>query len=150
MTSHYNNPPPFYFGGFGAPPMPYGVSTRFGSPIPPPGLHYDYSAPAGGHGTYGPVTTYPPGGFGGALSLSLIHTQTTHTHRVIPFWSHLFKINRRKHLKCIETYKRGTVDKFLEGAKLYTKYVYLLYVYILAKILDSAGFPRLCNWIWCF
>ncbi|PON60864.1 zinc finger protein [Parasponia andersonii] len=64
MTNHYSNPAPFYFGGFGASPMPYGVSTRFGSPVPPAGLHYDYSA-QGGHGTYGPVPTYPPGGFGG-------------------------------------------------------------------------------------
>ncbi|XP_062073212.1 ranBP2-type zinc finger protein At1g67325-like isoform X2 [Humulus lupulus] len=66
MTSHYNNPPPFYIGGFGPPPMPYGVSTRYGSPIPHSGMHYDYGAPPVAHGAYGPpVPTFPPGGYGG-------------------------------------------------------------------------------------
>lgn len=68
ITSHYNNPPPFYFGGVGVPPMPYGVSGRYGSPILPSGV-YDYGAPAGAHGPYGPIATFPHGGFGGTLSL---------------------------------------------------------------------------------
>ncbi|GMN56395.1 hypothetical protein TIFTF001_025512 [Ficus carica] len=57
MTSQYSNPPPFYIGGFGAPPMLYG------SPIPPSGFHYSYGIPP--HGTYGPVPTFLPGGFEG-------------------------------------------------------------------------------------
>ncbi|KAM6556196.1 hypothetical protein CsatB_003215 [Cannabis sativa] len=66
MTSHYNNPPPFYYGGFGLPPMPYGVSTRYGSPIPHTGVHYNYAAPSVAHGAYGPpAPTFPPGSFGG-------------------------------------------------------------------------------------
>lgn len=72
IASHYNNPPPFYFGGVGVPPMPYGVSNRYGSPLLPSGVHYDYGAPPGAHGPYGPITTFPPRGFGGTLSHSLI------------------------------------------------------------------------------
>lgn len=63
MTSQYSNPPPFYIGGFGPPPMLYG------SPIPPSGFHYSYGIPP--HGTYGPVPTFLPGGFEGTLSLPL-------------------------------------------------------------------------------
>ncbi|XP_015889469.1 ranBP2-type zinc finger protein At1g67325-like [Ziziphus jujuba] len=66
ITSHYNNPPPFYFGGVGVPPIPpYGVSNRYGSPLLPSGVHYDYGAPPGAHGPYGPIPTFPPGGFRG-------------------------------------------------------------------------------------
>lgn len=58
--------------------MPYGVSARYGSPILPSGVHYDYGAPAGVHGPYGPIATFPPGGFGGTLSLSLFSVSLTH------------------------------------------------------------------------
>lgn len=62
ITSPYNHPPPFYFGGVGAPPpMPLGGPSRYGPPIPVPGMHYDYS-PGNVHGPYGLLTTFPPGG----------------------------------------------------------------------------------------
>ncbi|XP_059599131.1 ranBP2-type zinc finger protein At1g67325 isoform X2 [Vitis vinifera] len=64
ITSPYNHPPPFYFGGVGAPPpMPLGGPSRYGPPIPVPGMHYDYS-PGNVHGPYGLLTTFPPGGMG--------------------------------------------------------------------------------------
>ena len=71
MTSHYSNPPPFYVGGFGAPPIPYGVSNRYGSPIPPSGVPYNYVAPLGAPGAYGHIPAFPPGGFRGGLSFCL-------------------------------------------------------------------------------
>ncbi|KAL6323077.1 hypothetical protein AAG906_024647 [Vitis piasezkii] len=59
ITSPYNHPPPFYFGGVGAPPpMPLGGPSRYGPPIPVPGMHYDYS-PGNVHGPYGLLTTFP-------------------------------------------------------------------------------------------
>lgn len=68
ITSPYNHPPPFYFGGVGAPPMPIGVPpmpigapSRYVPPLPVPGMHYDYS-PGDVHGPYGLLTTFPPGG----------------------------------------------------------------------------------------
>nr|XP_023927199.1 ranBP2-type zinc finger protein At1g67325-like [Quercus suber] len=63
--SPYNAPPPFYYGGVGAPPLPYGLSGRYGSPVPHSGLHYDYGLPSGAHGPYGHLPTFPPGGYGG-------------------------------------------------------------------------------------
>ncbi|KAG6630560.1 hypothetical protein I3843_13G024700 [Carya illinoinensis] len=61
--SPYNTP--FYFGGVGAPPLPYGLSGRYGSPIPHSGMRYDYGVPASAHGPYGPMPTFPPGAYGG-------------------------------------------------------------------------------------
>ena len=67
--SPYNTAPPIYFGGIGAPPLPYGMSTRYGSPVPHSGMHYDYGLPSSAHGPYGPLPTFPPGGYGGNLLL---------------------------------------------------------------------------------
>jgi hypothetical protein len=90
--SPYNTPPPLYFGGGGA-PLPYGVSSRYGYPVPPSGMRYDYGAPvsahgmrydygapasahgmrydygapASAHGPYSPVPTFPPGSYGGTF-----------------------------------------------------------------------------------
>ncbi|RVW32322.1 hypothetical protein CK203_078955 [Vitis vinifera] len=41
--------------------MPLGGPSRYGPPIPVPGMHYDYS-PGNVHGPYGLLTTFPPGG----------------------------------------------------------------------------------------
>ncbi|KAJ7961904.1 RanBP2-type zinc finger protein family [Quillaja saponaria] len=65
ITSPYNHCPPFYFGGIGAPPLPYGVPGRYGSPVPHSGLHYDYGLLASPHGSYAPVSPFPHGSFRG-------------------------------------------------------------------------------------
>lgn len=49
--------------------MPYGLPGRYGSPIPHSGMRYDYGVPASAHGPYGPMPTFPPGGYGGTFSL---------------------------------------------------------------------------------
>ncbi|KAF5469975.1 hypothetical protein F2P56_010529 [Juglans regia] len=63
--SPYNTPPPFYFGGVGAPPLPYGLSSRYGSPVTHSGMRYDYGFASSAHGPYGPMPAFPPGGYGG-------------------------------------------------------------------------------------
>ncbi|KAK7350439.1 hypothetical protein VNO77_09084 [Canavalia gladiata] len=67
VTSPYNNGhPPFFYGGVGAPPPPpYGVSGRFGSPMPHSGVQYDYGLYTRPHVPYSPVPAFPPGSFGG-------------------------------------------------------------------------------------
>ncbi|XP_057981610.1 ranBP2-type zinc finger protein At1g67325-like [Malania oleifera] len=65
ITSPYN-PLPYYYGGIGAvPPMPLGISSRYGPPVPLPGLRYDYGGPGSAHGPYGLMTTFPPANLGG-------------------------------------------------------------------------------------
>ncbi|KAL1322620.1 hypothetical protein HN51_067623 [Arachis hypogaea] len=65
VTSPYRNTPPFYYGGVGAPPPPYGVSGRFGSPMPHSGVQYDYGLYPRPRLPYSPLPSLPPGSFGG-------------------------------------------------------------------------------------
>ncbi|KAJ1439519.1 Zinc finger, RanBP2-type [Sesbania bispinosa] len=66
VTSPYNNGHPhFYYGGVGAPPPPYGVPSRFGSPIPHSGVQFDYGLYTRPRVPYSPVPSLPPGSFGG-------------------------------------------------------------------------------------
>ncbi|XP_061362920.1 ranBP2-type zinc finger protein At1g67325-like [Gastrolobium bilobum] len=66
VTSPYGNSHPhFYYGGVGVPPPPYGVSSRFGSPMPHSGVQYDYGLYTRPRVPYSPVPSFPPGSFGG-------------------------------------------------------------------------------------
>lgn len=69
----FDHPPPFYFGGVGAPPpLPLGMSGGYGAPFSLSGMHYDYGPRGGAPGPYGLLTAYgPPGPMGGSLYLSL-------------------------------------------------------------------------------
>ncbi|KAG5008122.1 hypothetical protein JHK82_026055 [Glycine max] len=65
IISPYRNSHPFYHGGFGIPPPSYGIPSQFGSPIPHPGLQYDYGLYARARAPYSPLPMFPPASFGG-------------------------------------------------------------------------------------
>lgn len=73
VTSPYRNSHPFYYGGVGAPPPPYALPSRFGSPIPHSGIQYDYGLYARPRVPYSPIHSFPPGSFGGTLSVTKLH-----------------------------------------------------------------------------
>ncbi|KAJ0961896.1 hypothetical protein J5N97_029724 [Dioscorea zingiberensis] len=65
--SAFDHPPPFYFGGVGAPPpLPLGMSGGYGAPFSLSGMHYDYGPRGSAPGPYGLLAAYgPPGPMGG-------------------------------------------------------------------------------------
>lgn len=67
IISPYRNSHPFYYGGVGIPPPSYGMPSQFGSPIPHPGIQYDYGLYARARAPYSPLPMFPPASFGGTL-----------------------------------------------------------------------------------
>ncbi|XP_058104329.1 ranBP2-type zinc finger protein At1g67325-like [Magnolia sinica] len=67
LPSNFEHAPPFYFGGIGAPqPLPLGISSGYGPPIPLSGIRYNYGPPASAAAPYGLLSAYgPPGPLGG-------------------------------------------------------------------------------------
>ncbi|RZB53167.1 RanBP2-type zinc finger protein isoform A [Glycine soja] len=65
IISPYRNSHPFYYGGVGIPPPSYGMPSQFGSPIPHPGIQYDYGLYARARAPYSPLPMFPPASFGG-------------------------------------------------------------------------------------
>ncbi|XP_061375922.1 ranBP2-type zinc finger protein At1g67325-like isoform X2 [Gastrolobium bilobum] len=65
VASPYRNSHPFYYGGVGTPPPSYGMSSRFGSPVPHSGVQYDYGLYARPHVPFSLVPMFLPGSFGG-------------------------------------------------------------------------------------
>ncbi|WOL06098.1 hypothetical protein Cni_G14830 [Canna indica] len=59
----FDRPVSSYYGGVGGPPpMHYGMSGGYGSPLPVHGLRYDYGPPAGAPGPYSLLSPYGPSG----------------------------------------------------------------------------------------
>lgn len=65
ITSPYNYPPPYYFGGVGVPPVPIGLTSRYAPPVPLSPMGYNYSVPGSAHGPYSLLAPFPPATFGG-------------------------------------------------------------------------------------
>ncbi|KAK7394560.1 hypothetical protein VNO78_15091 [Psophocarpus tetragonolobus] len=65
ITSPYRNSHSFYYGGFGIPPPSYGMPSQFGSPMPHPGMLYNYGLYVRPHAPYSPLPMFPYGSFGG-------------------------------------------------------------------------------------
>ncbi|XP_042506627.1 ranBP2-type zinc finger protein At1g67325-like isoform X2 [Macadamia integrifolia] len=66
VPSPFNNAPPYYLGGVGAPPpMPLGMPSSYGLPFSLSGMRYDYGAHGSATGPYGLMSAYPPGPLGG-------------------------------------------------------------------------------------
>lgn len=82
MSPYRNGPPQFYYGAVGAPPPPYGMSSRFGSPIPHSGLQYEYGLYPRPRVSYSPVPSFPPGNFGGTLSVTV---SVISFYKLLPF-----------------------------------------------------------------